>query len=428
MSGSKKNSNRLLLQPGEKVNEFTIVKLIGQGGYGDVYEVTKEGEETTSAQEKKKSVKKETKKVHDSDESENSEEEEEEESNNSNESNNNSNESKNAEEESRDSEEPINPKEFEKDVQNCLKSRRKLAMKVEMASCPTQSLKLEQSILQSLEGSIYFPQIKGNGFKTHFRYLVMDLFGPSLSNTRRQMNDRHYTLSTTLRLGVYMLQCIKEFHNHGYVHCDIKPGNYLLQPYSPCPIVLIDYGLSRRYIDSKTNEPVPENKEAGFVGTSKYMSIQVQQGCDTCPRDDIISLCYSLVEMIGGKLPWRMQGEAQMKKILKMKKTMPLNEIFGSLPTQIETMYKYAMKLKYLDKPDYNLLFFLLNDAIEQNGIKEKDPYDWESFDQAKANELSPAVDLPKAKESVMFPNGIDRNVEIPDDLDVPEGNCCIIF
>lgn len=300
-------------------------------------------------------------------------------------------------------------------------------MKVEMASCPTQSLKLEQSILQNLEGSIYFPQIKGNGFKTHFRYLVMDLFGPSLSNTRRQMKGRHYTLSTTLRLGVYMLQCIEEFHKHGYIHCDIKPGNYLLQPDSPCPIVLIDYGLSRQYIDPKTNEPVPENKEAGFVGTSKYMSIQVHQGCDTCPRDDIISLCYSLVEMIGGKLPWRLTEEAQMKKILKMKKTLPLDEVFGSLPPQIQTMYKYAMKLKYLDKPDYKLLFFLLNDAIEANNINEKDPYDWESFDEAKAHELSPAVDLPKAKESILFPNGIDRDVEIPDDLDVPEGNCCII-
>lgn len=48
MSGSKKNSNRLLLQPGEKINEFTIVKLIGQGGYGDVYEVTKDDSSSTN--------------------------------------------------------------------------------------------------------------------------------------------------------------------------------------------------------------------------------------------------------------------------------------------------------------------------------------------------------------------------------------------
>lgn len=397
MSGSKKNSNRLLLKPGEKVNEFTIVKLIGQGGYGDVYEVTKDNNNQP---------------LQNSNNSKNKKDEEDD------------NEYEEEEEEASSKHESIT----QKDIQSCLNSRKKLAMKVEMASCPTQSLKLEQTILQTLEGSIYFPQIKGAGFKTHFRYLVMDLFGPSLSNTRRQMKERHYTLSTTLRLGVYMLQCIEEFHKHGYVHCDIKPGNYLLQTDSPCPIVLIDYGLSRQYINPKTNQPFPEAKNAGFVGTSKYMSLQVHQGCDTCPRDDIISLCYSLVEMVGGKLPWRLTGEEQMKKIIKMKKTLPLEEIFGSLPPQIQTIYKYAMKLKYLDQPDYKLLFYLLNEAIEANNINEKDPYDWESFDEAKAHEFSPAVDLPKAKYSILFPNGIDRNVEIPDDLDVPEGSCCSIF
>lgn len=381
-SGSKKNSNRAKLKEGDHVNVFVIKRLIGQGGYGDVYEVTIDEKYADEQQ------------------------------------------SQNTTEETSLSAE-INPNSTKEDPP----PPGRLAMKVEMATCQTQSLKTEQHILQHLKGSIYFPQVRGFGFQTHFRYLVMDLFGPSLSNTRRAMQDRHYSLSTTLRLGVFMLQCIEEFHKHGYVHCDIKPGNFLLQNRSTCPIVLIDYGLSRKYIDPKTNEPFPERpiSECSIVGTSKYMSLHVHESCDTCPRDDIISWCYSLVEMVGGKLPWRLIGETDMKKIIKLKKTIKLPELFSALPFQIMDIYRYAMKLQYLDKPDYQLLYFLLFQALQERCIPDDEPFDWEGLNEEKTKEFSPNFTPPKAQDMKLFPKGVETNIEIPAYIQ-KEGGCCSVF
>ncbi|OHT16051.1 CK1 family protein kinase [Tritrichomonas foetus] len=389
MSVSKKQYSRNTLKPGEKVNNYIVVKLIGQGGYGDIYMVTDENDQQSKSTSSKKSGEKHKN------------------------SHKHKNKSKDAEPRNENNE---NVKTY--------------AMKVELASCQITSLGIEQKILESLQNSIYFPKIYGHGFQTHFRYLVMDLYGQSLSNTRRKMLERHFSVSTTLRLGIFMMKCIEEFHKRGFVHCDIKPGNFLLHNNSPCPIVLIDYGLSKNFIDQNSGQPIKEKKNCGFVGTSKYASLQIHQGLDPCRRDDIISLCYSLAEMSEGKLPWRFTEDTDIHVVMKSKKTTPAQTVFSLFPSQIASIYNYAMNLKYDDVPNYNGIYKLFSDALEELNISEKDPFDWEklSDQNSEENDQMSFKNYPKAEDTELFPPDFDRNMDLPDEFEEEEeGGCCLI-
>jgi serine/threonine protein kinase len=97
-----------------------------------------------------------------------------------------------------------------------------------------------------------------------------------------------------------MLRAIESFHGHGFLHRDIKPSNSLIRPSRKYPLALIDYGLSRPYCDCLTGNPIPPRHNPGFVGTSKYASINAHAGVELGRRDDLYSWFFSMVELWAG--------------------------------------------------------------------------------------------------------------------------------
>ena len=61
------------------------------------------------------------------------------------------------------------------------------------------------------------------GRNRRFNYLVMSLQGDSLDRLRRRQPKRHFSVSTTLRLALQMLDAIETLHSVGFLHRDIKP-------------------------------------------------------------------------------------------------------------------------------------------------------------------------------------------------------------
>jgi serine/threonine protein kinase len=62
-----------------------------------------------------------------------------------------------------------------------------------------------------------------------------------------------------------------DLHNKKLIHRDLKPENFVLG--NDCTtLYLIDFGLSKFYMDSKgVHIPVQEKK--GMIGTSRYASV-----------------------------------------------------------------------------------------------------------------------------------------------------------
>ena len=69
-------------------------------------------------------------------------------------------------------------------------------------------------------------------------------------------------------------------------------------------LYLIDYGLSKRYIDSKTGEHIKYKNNHKLNGTARYASIHALEGYELSRRDDLQSLAYMLIYLVKGYLPW----------------------------------------------------------------------------------------------------------------------------
>ncbi|EAY06068.1 CK1 family protein kinase [Trichomonas vaginalis G3] len=270
------------------------------------------------------------------------------------------------------------------------------AMKIEYLDIHKSSLKLETSILQELAGCKYFPQIIDHG-KTHtIRYLVMEILGASLQNMRAIAPRKRFSMYTTLRIALESLIAIEEFHKHGYVHRDIKPGNFLIRNDPKYPICLIDFGLCRKYID-ENGKIIPPRDEPGFTGTCRYASVHAHNYNELGRRDDIISWLYTIVELADSRLPW--PGTKDRVATRQMKNDISATTLLKSFPDEILDIYREVRKLKYEDQPDYELYKRLIREAINQSPQK-KSGFDWEYFNRKQVEDVSPDLALGPPKQT----------------------------
>lgn len=248
------------------------------------------------------------------------------------------------------------------------------AMKVELKTAQKQGLLTEKSFFDRIQDSNLFPTFIYYGSNSECRFLVMELLGPSLSNLRRALPNRRYTINTVCRLSYHMLKCIQEFHKLGCIHRDIKPGNFLIRPKRENPVCLIDYGLSRVYLN-ENGEHLQPRESVGFTGTCKYASIHAHQNMELSRRDDLISWFYSLIELIECKVPW--PGSKNREKTLVMKQNATPEQLCRSLPPQYIEILKIIGTMEYYTEPNYDRIIMLIEEAIDSSGGKEI-PMDYE--------------------------------------------------
>lgn len=81
--------------------------------------------------------------------------------------------------------------------------------------------------------------------RTSFSYMVMSLCGSDLFALRAACPELGISDSSALRIGVQLLYAIKQCHEVGYVHRDVKPGNVMngLIGRESRMFYLIDYGI-----------------------------------------------------------------------------------------------------------------------------------------------------------------------------------------
>lgn len=93
-------------------------------------------------------------------------------------------------------------------------------------------------------------------------------------------------------------------HEHGCVHCDIKPANILLD--SEGYALLSDFGIARvaHTAEDTLEQPVAKVREA-VVGTPDYISPEQALGRPVDGRSDIYSLGILLFYMLTKRLPFR---------------------------------------------------------------------------------------------------------------------------
>lgn len=126
-------------------------------------------------------------------------------------------------------------------------------------------------------------------------YFAMKLVGQSLDRVLRER--RRMAPDEAVRLVIEMARTVDYFHRHGYVHCDLKPSNVLLDGDQP---LITDFGLAR-VLEPDADVGAIDGRR--LEGTIPYMSPEQLRGEPT-PASDIYSLGAILFKMLTGRTPF----------------------------------------------------------------------------------------------------------------------------
>nr|KAJ3421882.1 Tau-tubulin kinase 2 [Polyrhizophydium stewartii] len=243
---------------------------------------------------------------------------------------------------------------------------RHVAIKLESPQCKKPVLKLEVSIIQRMQASPYacsfvaygrfIPPLAaddalGSQEETQsltYSFMVMELLGPNVSDLRKKAGGK-FSMATTALLARQMVRAIEAIHSIGFLHRDIKPGNFCIAPpksehvdaHNRPRCFLIDFGLSRRYLS--TSGKVRE---------------------ELCRADDLWSLFYMVVEFLTGTLPWK--GK-EKDRIGTLKHAWTNAGLVSGQPVQMLDLYAYITSLSYTTKPDYDYICSLFDDMFRDS-------------------------------------------------------------
>ncbi|XP_009291538.1 tau-tubulin kinase 2 isoform X2 [Danio rerio] len=298
-----------------------------------------------------------------------------------------------------------------------LMTRTSVALKAESAQQPKQVLKMEVAVLKKLQGKDHVCRFVGCGRNDRFNYVVMELQGRNLADLRRSMNRGTFTVSTTLRLGLQILEAIESIHSVGFLHRDIKPSNFAMGRFpSTCrTCYMLDFGLARQFTNS-CQEVRPPRPVAGFRGTVRYASINAHKNKEMGRHDDLWSLFYMLVEFLVGQLPWRKIKDKE--QVGKLKETYDHRLMLKHLPPQFTVFLDHISNLDYFTKPDYQLLRTVFENSMRTYNVVENDPYDWERISSDSPMTITATANTPQHHTRLTPAQmGIINNSLVPGDL-----------
>ncbi|CAB3405145.1 unnamed protein product [Caenorhabditis bovis] len=259
----------------------------------------------------------------------------------------------------------------------------KYALKVEGISEQMQVLKMEVLVLAELtkRGSRHFCKIEDKGRYGNFNYVVMTLVGKSLQDLRKGTPQQSLSLACSLSCGVQALEALEDLHNIGYLHRDVKPGNYTIgrmELNELRKVYILDFGMARKFTDNNGVIRKPR-AAAGFRGTVRYAPIACHKQIDLGRKDDIETWMYMQVELTVGRVPWKeitdMNAVGQAK--IAIRNNLDKMFVHPCPSNEFKQILQMIDSWDYFADPRYEDIYRLMKQALQNCG-KPEFPYDWE--------------------------------------------------
>ena len=209
----------------------------------------------------------------------------------------------------------------------------------------------------------------------------MELLGKSLEDIFQQQQKK-FSIKTVCMIGIQMIDRLEFIHNKNVIHRDIKPDNFVIGLENKSHIIyVLDFGLSKKYRSTRTNQHIKFTINKKLTGTARYASINALKGCEQSRRDDLEAIGYVLMYFLRGSLPWQglhvHKGEDRYKKILTKKRGTTADELCKGFPNEFAKYIEYTRNLEFEVDPDYKYLRNLLVSALEKQNAKFDFWYDW---------------------------------------------------
>lgn len=264
-----------------------------------------------------------------------------------------------------------------------------VAVKLESQKARHPQLIYESKLYKILQGGVGIPHIRWWGQERDYNVLVMDLLGPSIEDLFN-FCSRKFTMKTVLMLADQMINRIEYVHNKNFIHRDIKPDNFLMGIGRHCnKVFLVDYGLAKKYRDSRTRQHIPYREDKNLTGTARYASINAHLGIEQSRRDDMESLGYVLMYFNRGSLPWQGLKAATKKqkyeKISEKKMSTPVEVLCKGFPAEFAMYLNYCRGLRFEEAPDYMYLRQLFRILFRTLNYQYDYVFDWTMLKQKAA-------------------------------------------
>jgi serine/threonine protein kinase len=163
---------------------------------------------------------------------------------------------------------------------------------------------------------------------------------PSVVQDYRQ--DRFRTLA---KIGVNAARALDSAHRQGFLHRDIKPSNLMIDHHNQ--LYLVDFGLTRA-LDSATG-----TRAGTVIGTPWFMSPEQALGHPLDGRSDIFSLGVTLYQLAtGGKGPYtakRGDTDAVLREV-RSGTLQPIEQLAPETPPGLERIITRAIAAKPEDR------------------------------------------------------------------------------
>lgn len=271
-----------------------------------------------------------------------------------------------------------------------LATHEQVGIKLESAKSKHPQLQFEAKVYKLLAGGVGIPAVLHCALEADYHVMVMELLGPSLEDLFTACG-RRFSLKTTLMLADQLLRRLEHVHNKYYLHRDVKPDNFLMgrpavgaQRGQRHLVYLIDFGLAKKYSDSRTLQHIPLRQGKQLTGTARYTSLNTHVGLEQSRRDDLESLGYVLVYFLRGTLPW--QGLKAHTKALKYQRIAdcklrtPLPVLTRDLPDEFCRYLEYCRALAFEARPDYAYLRRLFRELFVRLEYRYDFAWDWQQL------------------------------------------------
>jgi len=295
-----------------------------------------------------------------------------------------------------------------------------VAIKLECIKTRHPQLHLESKFYKMMVGGVGIPHIKWCGAEGDYNVMVMELLGPSLEDLFN-FCGRKFSLKTVLLLADQLISRIEFIHSRHFIHRDIKPDNFLMGLGKRGNLVyIIDFGLAKRYRDSRTQLHIPYRENKNLTGTARYASINTHIGVEQSRRDDLESLGFVLMYFNRGSLPWQGLRAAtkrqKYERISEKKMSTPIEVLCHGYPSEFCTYLTYCRSLRFEEKPDYTYLRQLLRNLFHRQGFTYDYVFDWNMLkfsqndprqqqQQDQQNQSGQSQQQPQTSHSVRTPN-----------------------
>ncbi len=237
-------------------------------------------------------------------------------------------------------------------VYKCSYSNKNFAVKCDNNN---KLLKYEANIYKELKNINNISKLVDFFLFNNKYYIVLELFELNLKDYKdRFFNSQQYQEKLIIIINK-LIDILRDIHNCGIVHRDIKPPNICLNKnYEP---YLIDFGMAKKIINN--NKHIEERNINNIIGSPNYVSLNVVNLLEPTRRDDIESVIYIIVYMLLNNIDYIQYTNNTLetqKSIFKISEFLSKNNINLNLLT----ILNYVRKLHFSQQPNYEYIKKLL--------------------------------------------------------------------